>query len=331
MEFQIIDQAIENLRQMAGLQIDWENQPGNGIDGIMMLSRAEIQHRFPVEAKKEFRNHHLAALIEKKKQYGKLMVIADTIYGNLKQALQENGIAYVDGTGNTFIQDGALYVLIEGKKPQRSQKKVRHKAFTKTGLKIVFHFLLREELINQPYRQIAEYTGTSLDAISKTLASLKALGFIIQVDKGRIKLVRKKELLERWIYNYGDKLKPSLSLGRFRFLDKETNWKGLQLDFENTQWGGEPGGDLLTGYLRPEILTMYTRLSKAEMMKKNHLVPEKEGNIQVYKRFWGEMDKGSEKVVPTILIYADLIYSGNPRNLETAGRIYEQYLQNEFS
>jgi hypothetical protein len=58
-------------------------------------------------------------------------------------------------------------------------------------------------------------------------------------------------------------------------------------------------------------------------------VPDDDGKIEVYQRFWTIGENG-QQTVPSLLVYADLIYSGDPRNLETAQRIYERYLQNEF-
>lgn len=190
------------------------------------------------------------------------------------------------------------------------------------GIKIVFHFLLKESLINEPYRTIAEATGASLHIISKTISSLKTLGFIVDLDDKNQKLVRKKELLNRWIYQYGDKLRPSLFMGSFSFLDPEKDWKKHALDTA-TQWGGEPAGDLLTGYLKLEIFLLYTEQTRSDLMKQLRLEPDDDGKIEIYQRFWTGEENGHQ-TVPSLLVYADLIYSGDPRNLQTAQRIYER-------
>lgn len=186
----------------------------------------------------------------------------------------------------------------------------------------MFHFLLKESLINEPYRTIAEATGASLHIISKTISSLKTLGFIVDLDDKNQKLVRKKELLNRWIYQYGDKLRPSLFMGSFSFLDPEKDWKKHALDTA-TQWGGEPAGDLLTGYLKLEIFLLYTEQTRSDLMKQLRLEPDDDGKIEIYQRFWTGEENGHQ-TVPSLLVYADLIYSGDPRNLQTAQRIYER-------
>lgn len=324
-----VSHAIECLGEVGGLKAGWQDKPQNSLDGYLIIEKDRQQYQFPAEVKREFRHHHLMGLLDLKERYGKLIVIADILPNKVKQALQQNHIAYVDGAGNIYIEVPELYILIEGKKQQRDVKKLRHRAFTKTGLKLVFHLLLDEELINATYRDIAALAGISLDTVSKTIASLQELDFIVRLDESHQKLVRKKDLLHRWIYQYGDKLKPALLVGNFRFLDPSTDWKKLPVDPVSTQWGGEPGGDLLTNYLQPEIFTLYTQFSRAELMKQLRLVPDKNGPIEVYQRFW-KSGQSEAQNVPSLLVYADLIYSGDPRNLETAQRIYERYLQNEF-
>jgi hypothetical protein len=64
-------------------------------------------------------------------------------------------------------------------------------------------------------------------------------------------------------------------------------------------------------------------------MKKYRLVPDKLGDIKVYLKFWKGV-AGDVKTVPPLLVYADLIGTGERRNLQTAERIYDEYLQATF-
>jgi len=124
---------------------------------------------------------------------------------------------------------------------------------------------------------------------------------------------------------YNQKLKPTLHLGNFRFLNKEDYryWKKINLKANDTLWGGEPAADLLTNYLKPGEFTIYTNEKKHELMKNYKLVPDNNGDIKVYKKFW-EYDL-NKRYVPELLVYADLINTGNERNIETAKIIYEKF------
>jgi len=50
-----------------------------------------------------------------------------------------------------------------------------------------------------------------------------------------------------------------------------------------------------------------------------------QGEVEIFKTFWGfEYHQPPYNTVPPLLIYADLIATGNARNLETARIIYEK-------
>jgi len=130
---------------------------------------------------------------------------------------------------------------------------------------------------------------------------------------------------------YEKRLKPTLAIGTFRFLNKDDfyNWKDIPLKKGKTLWGGEPAGDLLTNYLRPEELTLYTNEERSDLMKNYRLVPDLEGNIKVFKQFWTD-EQADIKTVHPLLAYADLINKGDRRCTETAQKIYDEYLQDQF-
>lgn len=102
-------------------------------------------------------------------------------------------------------------------------------------------------------------------------------------------------------------------------------------DAKNTL-GGEPAAEIITGYLRPEIYTFYTELTKPELIKGAKLIPDPNGKIQVFKKFWKKdypVTMG-EYIAHPLLIYADLVITDDPRCIETAQMIYDQYLKDEF-
>lgn len=74
-------------------------------------------------------------------------------------------------------------------------------------------------------------------------------------------------------------------------------------------------------------MTFYTQEKPAIFQLNYHLESVANGNIELLQKFWHFKDEWEEKgLVPPLLVYADLIASGDPRNLETAKMIYEQEL-----
>ena len=107
--------------------------------------------------------------------------------------------------------------------------------------------------------------------------------------------------------------------GTFRFLKEEdfTNWKKLLIRNGKTWWGGKPAGDLFTNFLRPAELTLYTTDTRNELIKNYRLIPDEKGNVNAYKKFW-QHDGVNDKVVPPLLVYADLVNTNDRRCMETA-------------
>jgi hypothetical protein len=76
-------------------------------------------------------------------------------------------------------------------------------------------------------------------------------------------------------------------------------------------------------------LTIYTTETRGDLMKNYHLVPDNNGNVKVFKKFW-EMEEMESNIVHPLLAYADLINEGDRRCTETAQKIYDEYLQDKF-
>jgi hypothetical protein len=334
-EIQIAELALENLQNATGITGRWEATARKELDGILMLKLNNKTIKFNAEVKRGFRGHHLAQIKEKAKQFDPLIVIAEYILPKLKQELREEGIAYLETNGNVFIKEKENFVWVDIQKTAPPQVEKNNRAFTKTGLKVMFYYLVNEQLLNLPYREIAKLTGTALGNINYVITGLKEQTFLLKLDQHTYKLQNKKALIDKWAAAFEIKLKPALEIGTFKFLKAEhfNTWQDIPLKKDKTRWGGEPGGDLLTHYLKPAELTLYTIETRNELIKNYQLIPDPNGNIKVYQKFWKDEDlntnfKGTtESIVPPLLIYADLINTGDKRCLETAEKVYEQYLQ----
>ncbi len=327
----ILEDAIEQWEINTHTQAQVTETPKDEVDAIMEFTHNGENRKVFIEIKKEVRNHQLPELEMLAKSHSPLMVVAENIFPKIKEVLREKGIAYLETSGNIYYKDKGLFIWLDGKKPIKSEEEKLGRAFTKTGLKAVFHFLLKPDLVNATYRTIADVTGISFGNINFIMTDLKQQGYLLKVDNNSFKLVKRKELLTKWMDNYEQKLKPSLLVGIYRFLNNTDalRWKSLQLENKKSWWGGEPGGELITNNLQPESFTLYTVETKTEIIKKYRFLPDPNGNIKVYNKFWN-IDEANENVAPPLLIYIDLMITGDRRNRETAQKIYDQFLQNEF-
>lgn len=331
-ETEIIYEAIDNLRRDGGIDAHWDEYGGHDLDGKLILL---LKYHPPVplfaEIKQELRPNqieHLDHLAQNRKPF---IVIAARIFPKVKEQLKTHNINYLDAGGNIFVNEDGLYINISGKRHTPAFTSTKgNRAFTKTGLKVIYQFLMDETLVNNTYRSIADMTGTAIGNINNIFSALKTDGYLLQLTKDEYKLVNTRNLLDKWVDAYEQRLKPTLSLGTYRFLNNEdfAKWKNLPIGGQ-TVWGGESAGNYMTDYLRPEELTLYTEESASDLMKRLRLVPDKGGKVKVFKKFW-QHDQAHPQLVHPVLAYADLISKGDRRCSEVANKILNEHLQNKL-
>ncbi len=328
---ELVHIALENLEKNALIKGKWKPHAGNGTEGDVILNINNHNIKYIAEIKKEVRNNQLYRIITLNDQYKPFILVAGHIFPKIKEELRKNNVAYLETNGNIFLKNDNNIIWIDTAKAIEAEKQTGNRAYTKTGLKVLFHFLIDEQNINQTYRQIAEHTGTTIGNINKIITGLKQDGFLLALTKNEYKITNSRELLNKWIEAYEIKLKPTLKVGTFRFVKNEDflKWKEIALKDGDTFWGGEAAGDIYTKYLKPEILTIYTNETRTEIIKNYRLIPDNTGNIQVFEKFWNK-NEGGKNVVPALLAYADLMNTGDGRCMETAQKIYAELLANKF-
>ena len=330
MKVDTINNIIGNLREQLNLEAKWEvkKKAQVAVDGKLHVKFNGNAEEFIIEAKNEFRKQTLPQVFQLKELHPNLILLAGKIYPDVKKALQEQNINYIDGAGNMYVKTDKIFLFVEGRKENSDDQKFNGRLFEKTGLKILFALLNDDELINHTYREIALKTGVALGTVDYIMKELKAKGYILKVKREVVKLIKKNELLDRWVVGYDEKFKKNIFIGKFRIADR--NWKEIHFNNNKTLWGGEPAAAILTKYLHPEIFTIYTQEDTTALAKNYRFIPDENGNVIINEKFWDDDYKVDRNVVPPMLVYADLVNTAVPRNIETAKVIYEKYLKNKF-
>ncbi|PRZ00573.1 hypothetical protein BY457_10587 [Marinilabilia salmonicolor] len=321
MKKELINTALKNLRDNTGVEAFWKDE--GPLDGVIEFNINDHLYKLAAKTFNELRGHHITQLQEYIQNINEPIVIfADHIFPKIKKTLRDKNIPYIEANGNIYLNQLNTFLFVDTQRPIATAKKTGNRAFTKTGLKVVFHLLRHKQDINLTQRQLAERTGVGLGNIPQIIEGLKDTGYLIPLKKREYIWENRKELMERWINEYDAVLKPTLRIGRFRLPENKTE---KDLDTKLTVWGGEPAAEILTNYLRPENYIIYTGETQMDLMKNYRMIPNKDGEIEVFEKFWKDNDK--PLTAPPILVYADLLLEGGKRNVETAEMIFDEYIQ----
>ena len=318
---------ISNLAKISNLEISESvlDKPENRIfeiEGNFGLVQFEVHLMSSIQ------KSDIIPIIEKLKNKSQKLLITKRISDEVKDKLREENINYLDEAGNCFINYKDLFIFIDGRKNKVSKNNSDYNIFSENGIKLIFNLLIDNDLLNQSQREISKKVDISLGSVSKILNGLEILNFFKKVNKREKKLINKEILLSRWVTAYNEKIKPKYFRGKYRFINKEDNqnWENLTLP-NDTYWGGEPAARLLIGFLKPQILTLYSSLDKKELLKTLKIVPDNvNGNINLIALPNSFNDEKNQ--IHPLITYADLILSFDSRNIETAQKIYTNYVKN---
>ena len=195
------------------------------------------------------------------------------------------------------------------------QQVINEQKMQKTEAQIIFYLLQNKLNVGKTIRDIATAAGVSVGAVHNTLTDLANRGYI--VDDGKTRLLRKRQsLIDQWTRGYAETVKPKLFVSRFTFLSSalREQWQSIRLP-ETLCWGGEPAATLQDNYLQPERWDIYTTDNADAMIATGRMIPDPQGEIFVYKRFW------QSDGMPLLVVYADLLATKDDRCRETAERI----------
>ncbi len=342
----ILEAAIEAFRRETGLCLEvigHEVKMGDKrIDAMVQMPNNGVT--LTAEIKKWAAQANLGAIIHQIRNLakpGQGLFVADYINPNRGEQLKAAEIQYLDTVGNAYINQPPVYIYTKGNKTPRAlavKERIKTgKAFQPTGMKVVFEFLRNEELINAPYREIADQAAVALGTVGGVIRDLIAQGFLLEgINKNQRKLADFDQLLNRWAETYPYKLKEKYRIGTFT-TDNPDWWRTINPENFDAVWGGEIAAAKYTNYLNPEHGVVYihkanmANILQAARLRKAELQERPDIQIDLIEPFWKEAkNKGNTEqagLVHPMIAYADLIETGDTRNLEVANRLREKFLR----
>jgi hypothetical protein len=310
-------------------------------DGVVAWKTAGGTIRYLVEEKRHLRHQDIAVIIDQLNRRradlpaehaeDRLLLFAPHVRAQQAAALEQAEIDYLDLAGNVHLNAPGLFVHVEGRQPPKE-------APTGPGrpqvgwIKAVMATLVRPDLINAPYRTLAEEADVALGTLAKCMHDLAIRGLLLDRRDGR-KVPDRQALVALWVQAYVEGLRPKLRERRFqvRAEDKAQIWNQLRATLaERGQLWALTGADAAERrfhFFRAEETEIYAPIRAFEEREVqralvaqpagrggNLLVIEPPGPLAVPAAV-GE----AIPVAPDLLAYAELRYRGTGQALEAAG------------
>lgn len=337
-EADLLHAALEAARGL-GLDAELERaQPKQGAvraDALVRIGHGGKGQRYVVELKRQLRPASLGAIQHQLDMQAKLhglpgLLVADYITPDMAETLHQQGREFLDAAGNAHIRQPTALVWVTGRKPVAKPMALPlGRAFQPTGLQVLFALLCHPEWINLPYRELALRAGVAHGTVGWVMPDLQQQGFVQDLNgkRGTRRLYEGERLLALWADAYARQLRPRTLINRY-YVPTLDGWEDWPLT--KAQWGGEPAAALLTRYLKPGELTIYADKLPGLLAAKHKFVKEPEAGhkavVDVRRRFWHFPEDGTERCVPPVLVYADLLATGDARCIETAKRLYDEHV-----
>ena len=307
------------------------------VDAVVHFSVSGKQFDMPVVIAPNAASHGAAAVLQRTRSRPErsadrpLMLITYHVSPKLAEDLIARRIPFLDTAGNAYLDEPEATVMIVGRdKPARKHTDTTSRSTTPKGMCVSFALVTQPDLAQQPYRTIADQSGVALNTVNLAVDDLIARGLVVQ-KRGRRVIADRRRFIEDWVNLYPTRLRRKLAAQRFASSRGIEWWQSAYLSEYDARLGGESAAEFLTHEIKPASIILYAHAgASSSLMRDARLRPDPQGEVEVLESFWPQHAERSWDVQPGIvhplLIYADLIATGDSRNHAVAQALHERYL-----
>jgi hypothetical protein len=362
-----LQKCIQKLEELPQIETTITIEPfleNTLADGLLTIYTPHNQVKYLVEIKApitidtvDANINYINHLNKKISNDQRTILITDTLSDTVVDLLLENNIEFIDTTGNIYLNNPSLYILVRSSSTQ-SKKLLSAPKITTSTLKVAYALLQDpsilqyhnlEQIVNVAVVDsttvklslleiIANVAGVDAKTVKRSLETLYQLNYLQRQRSGTYRIENYTKLLERWEMGYIENLRPELLIGTF------SPRENINIDFNDITHqilkiaqnqkiiiGGELGAAIVTGYLKPISMTIHIpeEDNYRVITTMLHLKPDPRGNIIILKQFGNKNQPkyhSSEPVADPLLIHAELSLNPDTRFKETAKRLYEKYI-----
>jgi hypothetical protein len=334
---------LDHLRALPfvrDLRIDWETERGGRqVDGVVTLRTPRRTFKLGLEVKRTFLDRaatsgliaeHLRLQRERRLP---LLLAARYVPRPTGDRLVEAGVNLVDRAGNIHLRLGDdHHVLVLGRRDAQPVPMARRPS--PALIQLLFVLLADDASAGWPVRAVAEAAGIGRTAAATARQRLVAEK-VLQYQRGTYRVVNRKRLADQFVDGYNRVLRSNLLVGRFRAPERSPELLlehfGRLAKRADLIWAvtGGQGAYALQHFYRDDQIHVFSATLPAESQRELRLVPDREGPIallRVFSRYCAWRQVGDVWVAHPWLIYAELLHDGEPRALEAADQLREEYL-----
>lgn len=325
-EQHVLQTALAAFRRETGVTAKLQySGKRNKVEVCFALPVPNQKLRFLVDVKTVDRLEIPAAVREKSAQ-GAIprLLVAPFVTRESAARCRQIHQPFIDTAGNVFLEAPGLFIYVAGMPRPTGLKPHQWKAETAAGLQVTFAVACQPSLLRATHREIAAQAKVGLGSVGPALKDLEARGLISLTQPRRI--LSPRQMVEGWVANFPRRLLTKLETRRFEA--DPAKLAKAKLAAYGACWSGEVAAQRMTRYLKPAAFIIYASAPIKQLVIDQRLKANPHGNLEIRKMFWN-FPRAAEfpDLAPPLLVYADLMASGDGRNQEAAEIIYERWMQ----
>jgi hypothetical protein len=336
-------QVAQRLRDMLPKAKNWDETADPRIgsqtaDLLVKFKLGEQEHVLVVEVKVLGQPRQIRAAVtrlgEIRRELPGAYPVAAAVYISPQSAriLKNNGLGYVDLSGNCSLAFDNVLIEKEGKRNVRPSTRPLRSLFAPRATRVV-RVLLAEPARPWRLEELARAAGVSLGHSHNVIKRLEELAWVERDDGQRIHLGKPADLLEAWCesYTYRENEIASYAVPE-RLTRKFITDVAHAAVAQNRRYAFtlNTGASLIAPHLRATSVHVYLEGDPAPVAETLGLPPARESEAGLHLMapydsgvFYGVLEKAGLKVVSLPQLYADLMH------FERRGQEQAEHLRRE--
>ena len=334
-----LDPFLSQLRALPfvkGVKVDARDPRS---DAIITLKTATQEVRYVVEVKASNLSRAVASQVIALANHSSetLLLCAHYIPPAIAEELAGAGVQFVDTMGNQHLQiAGRYFVHVTGKRPTEASL-AENRSTQLTGFLVYFALVAEPELRGASIRTVAAAVGVSKSAVAHARSKLEREKLLVVRRSGEDWLDT-QAVLDRWLVGYTEVVRPRLMVGGYRTQDTDPDQLEHHLERDMPKglawgYGGGAAAYRLTRHYRGETTVIHVMKPPSDLGRALRAVRSDQNPSLIVLRSAGPLLlQGSVPgIAHPLLVYSELLGTGNERAREAAAEVRERYLRERLA